>query len=178
MPCQAAHVGTTPSSQKPSNDVPGGPAALLYYTLFGRDFWILPNFDFSIDSHQNICRVLTASSPTGWRSPQAPGGGRAAPRIPPAKAADYIVGGLLLFYSGAVFLKGFGRFHGLPQGAVERRDKFPMPRRGCRKNTTREFPRSLSTSKAYVIPRGRGSRGRSWGPGQVSDIAVHGGHGR
>lgn len=31
-----------------------------------------------------LCKVLTASSPTGGSSPQAPLGGRAAPRIPPA----------------------------------------------------------------------------------------------
>jgi hypothetical protein len=39
---------------------------------------------------RNYCRVLTASSPTGGVPPGR--GGRAAPRIPPAQAADNNVG--------------------------------------------------------------------------------------
>jgi hypothetical protein len=50
---------------------------------------------------RNFCRVLTASSPTGGRSPQAPLGGRAAPRIPPAQPPTTSSAKLLPLYTGA-----------------------------------------------------------------------------
>ena len=49
---------------------------------------------------RNFCRVLTASSPTG-ATPQAPHGGRAAPRIPPAGPPTTSSATLLLSQPGA-----------------------------------------------------------------------------